>query len=103
ISYQKELVRIDVIDKGIGISEEDLNKLFTPFFRSENVADIPGNGLGLNLVKEYVSQCGGRVEVTSTLGEGTKATILLDNDPYGINEEKYIIENTEDFVEELVT
>ena len=93
ISYQKDRVRIDVIDKGIGISQKDLNKLFTPFFRSENVTDIPGNGLGLNLVKEYVSQCGGSVEVTSTLGEGTKATILLDNDPYGINEEKYKTEN----------
>ncbi|MAR68491.1 MAG: hypothetical protein CL833_14675 [Crocinitomicaceae bacterium] len=102
ICYQKDRVRIDVVDEGIGISEEDLNKLFTPFFRSENVTDVPGNGLGLNLVKEYVSQCGGSVEVTSTLGEGTKATIRLENDPYGINEEKYKIENTEDFVDQLV-
>ena len=88
ISYQNDFVRIDVIDEGIGISEEDLKRLFTPFFRSEKVVDIPGNGLGLNLVKQYIAECGGKVEVSSRLDNGTTASIVLDKDPYGSNETK---------------
>ena len=88
VSYRKDSVKIDVIDEGIGISEEDLKRLFTPFFRSEKVVDIPGNGLGLNLVKQYIAECGGKVEVSSKLDNGTTASIVLDKDPYGTKETK---------------
>src|SRR5690606_34956292 len=45
---------IEVKDNGIGIPETDKVKLFEPFFRAHNTGDIPGTGLGLNIVKRYV-------------------------------------------------
>jgi signal transduction histidine kinase len=60
-------------DEGIGISEADQDKLFTPLFRSTNEEALlrPGTGLGLGIVREIMQRHGGSVEVDSTLGRGT--------------------------------
>lgn len=60
-------------DEGIGISEADQAKLFTPLFRSTNDEALmrPGTGLGLGIVREIMQRHGGSVEVESTLGRGT--------------------------------
>lgn len=60
-------------DEGIGISEDDQDKLFTPLFRSTNEEALlrPGTGLGLGIVREIMQRHGGSVEVDSTLGRGT--------------------------------
>lgn len=64
-------------DEGIGIPEEDRNKLFTNFYRATNVGAIPGTGLGLSIVKRCVDVQGGNITVESQVGIGTTFTIKL--------------------------
>ncbi|MFN8633762.1 MAG: HAMP domain-containing sensor histidine kinase [Chloroflexota bacterium] len=69
--------RLDVTDTGIGIREEDQDRLFRKFYRSDLTETEPGTGLGLTLVKSLVEQHGGRVAVQSELGKGSIFTIWL--------------------------
>ena len=62
---------ICVKDNGIGIPEDDQQSLFEPFFRAHNTGNIPGTGLGLNIVRRYVQLMGGKMEYFSALNEGT--------------------------------
>ena len=64
---------IEVSDTGIGVSKEDLNKLFDEFYRVDNVINqnVKGTGLGLSLVKKIVDAHKGRVWVTSEVNHGT--------------------------------
>ena len=70
---------IEVADTGIGKPDEELPKLFTPFFRASTAtrSAIPGTGLGLCVVKAIVEAHGGRVGVRSTVNEGTTFTVEL--------------------------
>lgn len=72
-------LRIDVTDCGIGISPENLKRLFEPFFRveSEKTAAIRGTGLGLAITKKIIEAHGGVIQITSVLGKGSTFTILL--------------------------
>lgn len=72
-------VQINVIDKGIGISAKELPHIFEPFYRGQEVIDaqIHGSGLGLSLVKQIVSACGGKVDVSSVVGQGSTFTLSL--------------------------
>ena len=72
-------VAITVTDTGIGISPSDLEKLFTPFFRSRQAQMrlVPGVGLGLGIARAIVVAHGGRLEVVSTLGQGTTFSVTL--------------------------
>lgn len=74
-----KFVRVSVSDQGMGISTEDMKKLFHRFFRSENAvhAQIPGTGLGLSIVKKIVEQHGGRIDVESEINNGTTVHIEL--------------------------
>jgi signal transduction histidine kinase len=66
-------VVIEVEDNGRGIPEEDLSRIFSPFFS----ANPNGSGLGLPAVRRVARAHGGRVEVTSALGRGSTFTIRL--------------------------
>jgi signal transduction histidine kinase/radical SAM superfamily enzyme YgiQ (UPF0313 family) len=67
-------VFIQVEDQGIGISRENLSKIFTASFTTKDY----GNGLGLTIVKNLVeTRCGGTIDVQSELGKGTTFTIRL--------------------------
>jgi PAS domain S-box-containing protein len=66
-----ESLKFQVKDHGIGIPEEDLQRIFLPFDRGTNVADIPGTGLGLSIVKKAVELLQGNISVESKVGEGT--------------------------------
>ena len=61
---------ITVRDNGIGIPQEDQINLFEPFFRAHNTGNIPGTGLGLNIVKRYVHLMDGLLEYKSAINEG---------------------------------
>ncbi len=69
-------VELSVTDTGIGIAEEDLPRLFTRFHRGRVAREqqIPGTGLGLNIIRAIVEAHGGAIAVTSEPGEGTRAT-----------------------------
>ncbi len=67
----------NVRDQGMGISEEDRKRLFTPFCRGRNVATIQGTGLGLVIVKHCVEQHGGTIAIASSEAGGTTVTVRL--------------------------
>jgi two-component system phosphate regulon sensor histidine kinase PhoR len=70
---------VDVVDRGIGIPDEDQPLLFTKFYRSRQAreAGIRGTGLGLVLAKEAVETHAGRISVQSDCGVGTRITVTL--------------------------
>ncbi len=70
---------ITVSDKGIGMTKEEKDRLFTPYYRSETSINkrIPGTGLGLSIVKNIVDSHGGRIEVESEAGEGTVFRLIF--------------------------
>jgi two-component system phosphate regulon sensor histidine kinase PhoR len=72
-------VSISVTDRGIGISPRDQRRVFEKFVRLETglVHDVKGAGLGLSLVDQIVRAHGGRVEITSALGEGSTFTLVF--------------------------
>ncbi|MGL6340227.1 MAG: ATP-binding protein [Waterburya sp.] len=74
---KKEQVIIEIKDQGIGILEVDQPQIFEPFFRGSNVDSLPGNGLGLSIVKNLVEIHGGKIEVESKVGIGTKFSLTL--------------------------
>ena len=77
LSFNKQTVTISVEDKGLGIPKGDRDKLFQPFHRADNVADIQGTGLGLVIAKEYAELNGGHIEVESKENVGTKILVTL--------------------------
>lgn len=74
ILKENELI-IEVKDNGIGIPEVDKINLFEPFFRAHNTGDIPGTGLGLNIVKRYVGLMNGTVSCETEQNKGTTFTL----------------------------
>lgn len=72
-------LRLSVADQGIGIAKEDLKHVFERFFRvhTGNVHTVKGFGLGLHYVHQIVRAHGGRVQVRSTLGQGSTFTLEL--------------------------
>ncbi|MCB2214893.1 MAG: PAS domain-containing protein [Desulfobulbaceae bacterium] len=75
----RRLVKISVVDQGIGISKEHLPRLFERFYRSDRARNrkAGGTGLGLAIVKHIVQAHGGSVEVDSAIGAGSTFTITL--------------------------
>lgn len=69
---------VTVKDNGIGIPETDQVHLFEPFFRANNTGNIPGTGLGLNIVRRYASLMNGEVHFESNINQGTTFTIVFD-------------------------
>ncbi len=77
-SYEKTFYKIQVIDQGIGMSEDQLERIFDKFYRcdSSNTA-IGGLGLGMSIVQQIVDGHQGNIEVSSELGKGTCVTLRL--------------------------
>jgi signal transduction histidine kinase len=66
-----EFIEINIIDEGVGISQEDQKHLFERFFRGGNVNVIQGTGLGLHLIDRYLELLGGEIQINSELNKGT--------------------------------
>jgi|GEM_PF-2043386 len=82
VSDANSMLKIKVADSGMGISEDDQNHLFHPFYRGKNIENIPGTGLGLSIVQKAVEMHNGKVFFESSVGKGTTFTIfipLVDN------------------------
>jgi len=69
----KSMYKIGVKDNGVGISTEDVEKIFERFYRVDKArtSNKAGTGLGLSIVKELVERCGGKIDVISKEGKGT--------------------------------
>ena len=81
VAREEKHVRITVEDEGIGIPKADMDRLFEPFHRAENVGTRRGTGLGLSILKEVADLHGGRVGVDSTVGEGSTFWVVLPHRP----------------------
>jgi len=68
---------VTVKDNGIGIPDTDQKHLFEAFFRAHNTGNIPGTGLGLNIVGRYVGLMHGKVDFKSNLNKGTTFTLIF--------------------------
>jgi len=75
LSQQGSQVVFQISDQGIGIPTEDIPRIFEPFHRGKNVSNIPGTGLGLNIVKQFVDLHGGTIQVASQVSVGTTFTL----------------------------
>jgi signal transduction histidine kinase len=75
-------LRISVSDTGIGMTDEQVNNLFTRFYRAEEHkdSDIEGAGLGLSITKALVDLLGGKISVNSSEGIGTTFFVTLTQD-----------------------
>jgi len=73
-----DAVWVDVIDSGCGMTDAVKHRLFEPFFTTREVGS--GRGLGLTLAREVVLEHGGRIEVDSTPGKGSRFRIVLPRD-----------------------
>jgi PAS domain S-box-containing protein len=74
-SKENQLI-IEVSDNGRGMDEKTIEKIFDPFFTT-NPSD-EGTGLGMYIVHNLIEKIGGRIQVESKLGEGSKFTVILD-------------------------
>lgn len=70
-------ISVTVKDNGIGIPIDEQKNLFEPFFRAQNTGNIPGTGLGLNIVKRYVEMMGGEVICQSAQNQGTTISLIF--------------------------
>jgi two-component system sensor kinase FixL len=69
---------ITVSDNGIGIPDLDQKNLFQPFFRANNTGNIPGTGLGLNIVLRYAKLMDGTVDFASEVNKGARFTLSFN-------------------------
>ena len=76
---KRDRVRIEVEDQGIGIAPEDAQRIFDEFYRTQEAIEMTnlGTGLGLPIVKKFVTDLGGEISLESTRGVGTKFIVEL--------------------------
>ena len=77
-TFDDRTLTFKVSDQGIGIPPGDLDRLFEPFQRGSNVGTVPGNGLGMAIVKQSVEIQGATIAVWSQPGEGTVVTVAME-------------------------
>jgi signal transduction histidine kinase len=79
VNLTPQEARVSITDHGMGIPPEDVPHLFERFFRGRNVtiAEIPGSGIGLYIVKTIVEELGGSIQVESVLKQGTTIIVTL--------------------------
>ena len=76
----RRYIQIIISDTGCGISEKDLRTIFDRFYQTSTSSDTTGSGIGLHMVKEYVTLHGGKISVQSKESEGSTFTILIPLD-----------------------
>jgi signal transduction histidine kinase len=77
VEHSGKCIEVVFEDKGIGIPEEDIQKIFEPFYRGTNTLSIQGIGIGLPLVNQIINNHNGSIKLSSEVGKGTRVIIKL--------------------------
>ncbi len=79
ISHSNDFIDVSIADQGMGIGPDAIPHLFEKFYRAKNVtvAEIPGSGIGLYIVKSIIEELGGKIEVKSEINNGTTFIVHL--------------------------
>jgi signal transduction histidine kinase len=81
IEFENQQVKLEFIDDGVGIAQEDMKNIFQPFNRGSNVKIYKGSGLGLSIVEKIVQLHQGSITVKSALNHGSTFTLYLPLHP----------------------
>lgn len=79
VSNLNKAIIIKIADQGLGMSPEDIESIYKPFFRGENGKYREGNGIGLSLTKKVIDLHKGTITVISEVNKGTEFTITLNS------------------------
>ena len=91
IEFNDDAVLISVSDKGEGMSQDQVNRIFEKFYRSEEVHKFRGTGLGMSIVKYLIDAHAGKIWIKSEIGKGTTVTFEIPKicciwrDEYSVN------------------
>ena len=79
VVQKNDKVNIKIKDTGMGIAENELDKIFAKNYRSASAKNlsIPGSGLGLSIAQNFAEEYGGSIDVKSKIGEGTEFTVCF--------------------------
>jgi signal transduction histidine kinase len=77
LKHLTDSIEIIFEDHGIGIPEDEIIKVFEPFYRAANTLPVQGTGIGLPLVSQIVKNHNGKIRLESQLNKGTIVTISL--------------------------
>lgn len=82
LSLDEKFAKVEVTDSGVGVPKQQVARLFTKFFRAENVIKLPvsGSGLGLFITRNIIVRHGGDIKVHSVEGKGTTFTMAIPID-----------------------
>ena len=87
-TLEEDMLSVSVVDTGLGISAEDLKKIRLPFYQAADTGKV-GTGLGLTITERIIEMMGGRLEIRSTLGEGTQVNFSM---PAPVVEESIVLD-----------
>lgn len=74
---QNDNITVSISDNGIGMSQDEAEKVFQRFYKVDKARNSSGTGLGLSIVKKIVELHKGYIEMTSSIGNGTVFTVTL--------------------------
>lgn len=77
LDFSQDELQVSFVDQGIGIPDEDQSKVFQSFYRGSNVSNVPGTGVGLSIVSEFVKLHKGKIKLASEAGKGSTFTLIL--------------------------
>ena len=77
LQYIENQIGVIFEDRGIGISREDMSRIYEPFYRGKNALTLKGTGIGLPLVNQIIKNHNGQLKITSEINVGTIVTVLF--------------------------
>jgi signal transduction histidine kinase len=76
-SIDEQWINFTITDSGIGMSDEQIKNIYVPFYRGQPSGYVPGNGIGMTLVKELINNLNGNIDINSHVGKGTIVSVKL--------------------------
>jgi len=88
VQQKRSFIEVCVIDNGVGMNQDTLDKLFNEYYTSKGTSNESGTGLGLILCKEFLAKNGGQMKVESQEGKGSTFSFTLPRSEYNFQEQQ---------------